>query len=67
MTGTERDREKINYMKEKMKRWLAGHPDATAEEAFVDGWMLCTEAWCHGKREKMEQVCELIKEIIDEA
>ena len=54
-------------MKEKMKRWLAGHPDATAEEAFVAGWMLCTEAWCHGKREKMEQVCEMIKEIIDEA
>lgn len=53
-------------MKEIMKRWLAGHPDATAEEAFAAGWMLCTEAWCHGKRVKMEQVCEMIKEIIGE-
>ena len=51
-------------MNETMKRWLAGHPEATAEEAFAAGWMLCTEAWCHGKREKMEMVCELIKDVL---
>lgn len=51
-------------MKEKMEIWLHENPDATLEDAFEAGWMLCTEAWCQGKREKMEQVCELMKEII---
>ena len=57
---------KFFVMKKSLERWLDGHPDATVEEAFVAGWMLCTEAWCHGKREKMERVCEMIKEIIGE-
>ena len=51
-------------MKEKMEIWLQENPDATLEEAFQAGWMLCTEAWCHGKREKMEYVCELLKDIL---
>lgn len=51
--------------KEQMAEWIAKHPQATIEEAFEAGWMLCTEAWCHGKREKMEQVCEFMKEIIE--
>lgn len=51
-------------MKEKMEIWLQENPDATLEDAFEAGWMLCTDAWCHGKREKMEQVCEVMKEII---
>jgi hypothetical protein len=51
-------------MKEKMEIWLQENPDATLEEAFQAGWMLCTEAWCHGKREKMEHVCELLKDIL---
>ena len=54
----------MNY-KEKYAEWAAEHPSATTEEAFTAGWMLCTEAWCHGKREKMDQVCELMKEIIE--
>lgn len=48
-----------------MSDWIKNNPEATLEEAFKAGWMLCTEAWCHGKREKMEEVCELMKEIID--
>jgi len=52
-------------MNEKMKLWLQENPDATPEDAFKAGWMLCTEAWCRGKREKMDQVCELMKEIIE--
>lgn len=51
--------------KQQMAEWIAKHPQATIEEAFEAGWMLCTEAWCHGKREKMEQVCEFMKEIIE--
>lgn len=51
-------------MKEKMEKWLREHPDATLREAFEAGWYNCTEAWCRGKREKMEQVCEMIREII---
>lgn len=51
--------------KEQLQAWIDSHPDATLENAFEAGWMLCTEAWCHGKREKMEKVCELMKEIID--
>lgn len=47
-----------------MKRWLQEHPNATLREAFESGWMACTEAWCRGKREKMEQICEMMKELI---
>ena len=50
--------------KEQMAEWIAKHPEATLEEAFVAGWFACTEAWCRGKREKMEQIVELMKEII---
>ena len=52
-------------MKEEMEIWLQENPDATLVDAFKAGWMLCTDAWCHSKREKMEQVCELMKEIIE--
>ena len=51
--------------REQMAEWIAKHPQATLEEAFEAGWFACSEAWCHGKREKMEQVCELMKEIIE--
>ena len=54
----------MNYKKQ-LQEWLQGHPDATLEDAFTAGWMLCTDSWCRGKREKMESVCELMKEIID--
>ena len=61
-------REVFNFVrmgyKEQMSEWIAKHPEATLEEAFEAGWFACSEAWCHGKREKMEQVCELMKEII---
>lgn len=55
----------IQDMNEEMEKWLAGHPNATLREAFEGGWYGCTDAWCHGKREKMEQVTELIKEILE--
>ena len=48
-----------------MEIWLQENPDATLVDAFKAGWMLCTDAWCHGKREKMDKVCELMKEIIE--
>ena len=51
-------------MKDKMEEWLREHPDATTADAFKAGWMGCTDAWCHGRREKMERVCELMKEIM---
>lgn len=51
-------------MNERKEEWLKEHPTATAEEAFKAGWFACTDAWCHGKREKMESVCELMKEIM---
>ena len=54
----------MNY-KEQMSEWLGRHHDATLEEAFEAGWYLCTDAWCHGKREKMEQVRNLINDIIE--
>ena len=47
-----------------MKEWLRGHPKATLEEAWEAGWLMCTQAWCHGKREKMEKVIEMMKDII---
>lgn len=50
--------------KEQMKEWLQKHPQATLEEAWEAGWLMCTQAWCHGKREKMEKVVEMMKEII---
>lgn len=53
-----------NY-KEQMADWIAKHPEATIEEAWESGYNCSTEAWCRGKREKMERVCELIKDIID--
>lgn len=49
-----------------MEKWLAEHPKATLADAFKAGWFSCTDAWRHGKREKMERVTELIKEIINE-
>lgn len=52
-------------MKEKMKQWMNDHPDATVEDAFEAGWLSCTDAWCHGRREQFESVCETIKEIIN--
>lgn len=52
-------------MNEIMRLWLEAHPDASPSDAFKAGWMCCTEAWCHGKRELMERVRELIKEIIE--
>ena len=51
-------------MNEQRAEWIAKHPEATIEEAFTAGWMLCTETWCRGKREKMEKVCELMKDVI---
>ena len=53
----------MNY-KEQMEKWMREHRNATPEECFEAGWMLCTDSWCHHKREKMEQVCEMMKEII---
>lgn len=52
-------------MKEKMAEWISKHPDATVEEAWTAGYFCSTDAWCHGKREKMDKVCELMKEIIE--
>ena len=51
--------------KEKMAEWIAKHPQATLEEAFEAGWFACSEAWCHGKREKLEECITLMREIID--
>lgn len=51
--------------KEKMRAWLQEHPEATPEEAFEAGWYACTDAWCHGKREKFEKIVEYVKEIIE--
>lgn len=53
----------MNY-KEQMKEWLVKHPDATLEEAWHAGYMTSNNNWCHGKREMMEQVCEMMKELI---
>ena len=50
--------------KEQMKDWIQKHPEATPEQAFEAGWLLCTQSWCHGKREKMEKICEMMKEVI---
>ena len=50
--------------KDKMAEWILKHPKATVAEAFEAGWMLCSAEWCHGKREKMEQIRELIKDIL---
>ena len=54
----------IIIMYEIMEQWLQEHPDATAADAFKAGWFACTDAWCHGKREKLEQVVEHLKDII---
>lgn len=54
----------MNY-KQQMKDWMQKHPEATPEQAFEAGWLLCTQSWCHGKREKMEKVIEVMKEIIE--
>ena len=54
----------MNY-EEQMEKWLKEHPKATPREIFKAGWFACTDAWCHGKREKMEQVSIIIKDIID--
>ena len=51
-------------MNERMEEWLRSHPKATMEDAFRAGWLECSSAWCHGKREQMEQIIELMKEII---
>ena len=51
-------------MNEQMERWLRENPTATLRDAFEAGWYGCTDAWCRGRREKMEQVCEMMKEII---
>lgn len=51
-------------MNEIMERWLMDNPNATPREAFESAWMACTAEWCHNKREKMEQLIELMKEII---
>ena len=45
-------------------RWLAEHPTATAADAFEAGYYASTDAWCRWKREKMEHICEMIKEVI---
>lgn len=50
--------------KEQMKDWLSKHPDATPEEAYEAGWLACTDAWCHGKREKLEKLVQLMNDII---
>ena len=47
-----------------MGKWLKENPNATLREAFEAGWYGCTEAWCHGKREKMESCIELMTDII---
>ena len=54
---------KLN-MKERMAIWLKDHPKATAAEAYEAGYFACTDAWCHEKVDKMEQCCQLMKEII---
>ncbi len=50
---------------EQMKSWLEKHPEATVEEAFLGGWLACTDAWCHGRREKFEMIVQQMKEIIE--
>jgi hypothetical protein len=47
-----------------MQEWLSKHQDATLEEAWRAGYMTCTDNWCGGKREKLERIVQLIKEII---
>lgn len=36
--------------KEQMKQWLAAHPDATAEEAWVAGYFQCSTNWSSKER-----------------
>ena len=48
-----------------MEKWLQEHPNATVAEAFKAGWFACTDTWCHGKREKMEQLSDMINEILE--
>ena len=50
--------------KQEMERWLKENPNATVEEAFEAGWMICTDAWCHGKREQMDACIVLMNDII---
>lgn len=54
----------MNWEKE-FERWLKENPNATLKDAFRAGWMKCSNAWCHGKREQMETCIELMKQIID--
>lgn len=51
-------------MREQMEKWLKENPDATLRDAFEAGWYGCTDAWCRGKREKMEECIGLMKELI---
>lgn len=51
--------------KEQMKDWIQKHPNATVEDAWEAGYMQSNRNWCHGKREKMEKVIEVMKEIIE--
>lgn len=53
----------MNY-KDQMKEWLREHQDATPEEAYEAGYTQCTINWCHGKREKLEKLFQLINDII---
>lgn len=54
---------RMNY-KDQMKKWLAEHPDATAEQIWEAGYHQCTENWLHGKVELMEKCMNLMKQII---
>lgn len=55
----------IMSYKEQMAEWLSKHQDATLEEAWEAGYMICTNNWCQGKVELMAQCSELMKQIID--
>ena len=36
----------MNY-KEQMTEWIEKHPDATIEQAWLNGYFTCTDNWCN--------------------
>lgn len=50
---------------EQMQAWLDAHPNATVQEAWAGGYFQSNANWCKNKVNKMAQVVELLKDIIE--
>ena len=57
------NQQKMNY-KEQMTEWIEKHPEATIQEAWEAGYLICCSNWCNRKRQVYTYLYKIVQSLI---